>query len=91
MYVGVLTVNDLHTVAGSLGINLDPGDLEADANAVADYINARGGIFGRRLKMLFRDTKTFDVACFGTVWLNDQIGCVPFGPAIVMRICVPAR
>jgi hypothetical protein len=28
---------------------------------------------------------------FGTVWLNDQIGCVPFGAAIVTRMRDPAR
>ncbi|MCU1601241.1 MAG: hypothetical protein JWO22_1950 [Frankiales bacterium] len=62
VYIGALTVNDLHTVAGGLGINLDPGDLEADANAVADYVNKHGGLLGRKVKMLFRDTKTADVA-----------------------------
>ncbi|MCU1592962.1 MAG: hypothetical protein JWO12_354 [Frankiales bacterium] len=62
VYVGALTVNDLHTVAGGLGINLDPGDLEADANAVAKYVNDHGGLLGRQVKMLFRDTKTADVA-----------------------------
>jgi hypothetical protein len=62
VYIGVFTVNDLHTVAGSLGINLDPGDLEADANAVAAYVNEHGGLLGRQLKILFRDAKTFDVA-----------------------------
>ncbi len=62
VYIGALTVNDLHTVAGGLGINLDPGDLEADANAVADYVNKHGGLFGRTVKVLFRDTKTADVA-----------------------------
>jgi hypothetical protein len=62
VYMGFFTVNDLHTVAGGLGINLDPGDLEADANAVAAYVNSTGGLFGRQLKILFRDTKTVDVA-----------------------------
>ncbi|HUR51443.1 MAG TPA: hypothetical protein VMZ11_04905 [Mycobacteriales bacterium] len=62
VYMGALTVNDLHTVAGGLGINLDPGDLEADANAVATYVNEHGGILGRKLKILFRDMKTLDVA-----------------------------
>ena len=28
---------------------------------------------------------------FGSVWLNDQIGCVPFGAAIVTRMRDPAR
>lgn len=62
VYIGTLTVNDLHTVASGLGINLDPGDLEADANAVADYVNSHGGVLGRQVKVLFRDTKTADVA-----------------------------
>lgn len=62
VYIGALTVNDLHTVAGGLGINLDPGDLEADANAVAKYVNDHGGLLGRQVKVLFRDTKTADVA-----------------------------
>jgi hypothetical protein len=27
----------------------------------------------------------------GSVWLNDQTGCVPFGAEIVMRMRDPAR
>jgi hypothetical protein len=30
-------------------------------------------------------------APFGSVYLNDQTGCVPFGAEIVMRIREPAR
>jgi hypothetical protein len=28
---------------------------------------------------------------FGCVWLKDQMGCVPFGEAIVTRMRDPAR
>jgi hypothetical protein len=34
---------------------------------------------------------TRDVPPIGLVSLNDQIGCVPFGAAIVTRIRVPFR
>lgn len=62
VYIGTLTVNDLHTVASRLGINLDPGDLSADANAVADDINRHGGLLGRKVKIISYDTKTTEVA-----------------------------
>jgi hypothetical protein len=60
--VGVVTVNDLHTVAAGLGINVDPGDLGADANAVASYINEHGGVLGRKVKVFLHDTSTVAVA-----------------------------
>jgi hypothetical protein len=60
--IGIVTVDDLHTVAGTFGVNLDPGDIGADANAVAAYLNEQGGVNGRRVQVYKHDTKTLDVA-----------------------------
>jgi hypothetical protein len=45
-----------------------------------------------RLEGIEVDSATATVAVpLGCVWLNDQIGCVPFGAAIVTRMREPAR
>jgi hypothetical protein len=62
VYVGVLTVKDLHTVASTFNIELDPGDTEGQARAVASYINKNGGVHGRQVELVFRDQKTLDIA-----------------------------
>lgn len=63
VYVGVTTQKDVQTTAESVGVtSLDGGDQEAQANAVADAINARGGIFGRKIKLLFHDKQTVATA-----------------------------
>jgi hypothetical protein len=60
VYLGVVTENDAEKVASGLGLNnLDPGDQEADANAMADVINRTGGIDGRRLVLAFYNEATF--------------------------------
>lgn len=60
--IGVVTVKDLHALAVSLNLNLDPGDTQAQAEAVANYVNKNGGLFGRQLKIIVRDIKTVETA-----------------------------
>src|SRR5205823_5954364 len=55
VYIGLTTVKDKGQAAKSLGALGDPGDLEAQANAVANYYNDRGGLFGRKIVMRFDD------------------------------------
>lgn len=61
VYVGIPTEEDVHQYAGSLGINFDPGSLEEDAKAVIADVNAKGGLFGRRVVPVFHDNATSDL------------------------------
>ncbi len=59
VYIGVATQKDVAGVAKSVGANsLDPGDQEAQALSVAAYFNSRGGVFGRKVKIVFKDQAT---------------------------------
>ena len=63
IHVGVMTQKDAavaYKAAGADGINI--GDTEKQARAVADDINVRGGLFGRKLVLEFRDVATVDTA-----------------------------
>lgn len=62
VYLGVVTENDTQKAFGAFGGSVDPGDTTAQANAVADEINARGGILGRTVKLRFQDVKTVATA-----------------------------
>lgn len=57
IYLGVLTQKDFQAAAASVGYSgIDPGDTQAQAQAVIDDINQHGGVFGRSLAL-----RTFDV------------------------------
>jgi ABC-type branched-subunit amino acid transport system substrate-binding protein len=59
VYIGVTTQKDVNTAAHSVGANgLDAGDQEAEVQAVAAYLNAHGGIFGRQIVPVFKDEAT---------------------------------
>ena len=59
VYIGVTTQKDVNTAAQSVGAKgLDAGDQEAEVNAVAAYLNAQGGLFGRQIVPVFRDQST---------------------------------
>lgn len=63
VYVGVTTQKDAQSAFQTVGVNgLDPGDQEAEANAVVDELNRRGGVFGRKLKIVFKDQNTVATA-----------------------------
>lgn len=63
VYIGVTTQKDVQAVATNLGADgLDGGDQEAEALAVAGELNRRGGIFGRQVKVVFRDHGTVGTA-----------------------------
>lgn len=62
VYLGVVTENDAQKAFGAFGGSVDPGDTTAQANAVADEINARGGILGRTVKLRFQDVQTVATA-----------------------------
>ena len=62
VYVGVVTANDVNAVAKQLGLkSIDGGDQEGEATAMANAINANGGLFGRKIKLVFHDLKGNDI------------------------------
>ena len=62
VYIGVTTQKDAQEAASSVGAEgLDTGDQEAQATAVADELNRRGGVLGRTVKLVFRDQRTVDM------------------------------
>ena len=63
IYIGVTTQKDVQRTAQSLNLaGLDAGDQEGEANAIADELNRRGGLFGRKIKIVFRDQNTVQTA-----------------------------
>lgn len=59
VYIGVTTQKDVNTAAHSVGAQgLDTGDQEAEVRAVASYLNAQGGLFGRQIVPVFKDEAT---------------------------------
>ncbi|MCU1600087.1 MAG: hypothetical protein JWO22_796 [Frankiales bacterium] len=69
--IGMTTQQDVQKVATSLGINsVDSGDQKGDAEAVIAGINAKGGLFGRKVKGLY-----FDVSTTGNADNQGQAAC----------------
>jgi hypothetical protein len=59
VYIGVNTQKDVAAVAQSINAKgLDAGDQEGQANAVVAEMNRRGGLFGRKVKVIFKDNST---------------------------------
>jgi ABC-type branched-subunit amino acid transport system substrate-binding protein len=74
VYVGMTTQKDVNTVAQTAGINsVDAGDQEADAEAVVKHLNAKGGLFGRQIKVQY-----FDVSSAGDAETQAQAACAFF-------------
>jgi hypothetical protein len=63
VYIGVTTQKDVQAAFGNAGANgLDAGDQEGQALAVAAELNRRGGVFGRQVKIVFKDMHTVETA-----------------------------
>ena len=63
VYIGVATQKDVQQAFETVGVGgLDAGDQEGQAKAVADELNRRGGLYGRRIKLVFRDHATIATA-----------------------------
>lgn len=59
VHIGVVTEKDTqqaYAAAGARGI--DPGDTEGQARAMANELNAHGGVLGRQVVLHFYDVKT---------------------------------
>ena len=62
VYLGLMVASDADTALRAAGINLDPGDPAGDARAVADAINRRGGLFGRKVQVVVHDNRSAEIA-----------------------------
>lgn len=63
VYIGVGTQKDVQQAFATVGVgNLNAGDQEGQARAIADELNRRGGLFGRQVKLVFRDHATIATA-----------------------------
>lgn len=63
VYIGVGTQKDVQQAFSTVGVgNLDAGDQEGQAKAIATELNRRGGLFGRQVKIVFRDHATIATA-----------------------------
>ncbi|MCU1691733.1 MAG: hypothetical protein JWM64_824, partial [Frankiales bacterium] len=63
VYIGVATQKDVAAAAKGVGAKgLDAGDQEAQALSVAAYFNKQGGVFGRKVKIVFKDQSTVATA-----------------------------
>jgi ABC-type branched-subunit amino acid transport system substrate-binding protein len=63
VHIGVVTQKDAQTAFETVGVNgLNAGDQEGAAQAVADDINRKGGLFGRKVVLVFHDVATVATA-----------------------------
>jgi hypothetical protein len=77
VYIGVTEIRDQATASSSVGLKaIATGDQEIQARAVADYLNARGGLFGRKIVMVFDNHATADIAAQQSV--EAQKSCTKF-------------
>jgi hypothetical protein len=61
VYLGLITASDAEQALQTAGISLDPGNTTADARAVQDGINRRGGLFGRKVLVVVKDNRSADI------------------------------
>lgn len=74
VYIGITTQQDVQSAAQTVGVNsADSGDQKADVEAMISHFNAEGGLFGRKIKGLYFDTKTT-----GDAQVQSQAACSYF-------------
>lgn len=71
--IGVITSGNAGAFASSVGVPANFGDQRKQAQAIADYLNARGGIVGRKISLVY-----YDYAAGQTADVNAQAACVAF-------------
>lgn len=63
VYIGVATQKDVQQAFETVGVSgLNAGDQEGQALAMAAELNRRGGLFGRKVQIVFRDHATIATA-----------------------------
>jgi ABC-type branched-subunit amino acid transport system substrate-binding protein len=74
--IGYLTWNDVSNAGSAVGYAVDYGDQERIAQAIADDLNSRGGIAGRKVVMVFYNYETGQLLADGPA--ADQAACSKF-------------
>ena len=68
VYLGVMTQKDFQKTFASVGYSgIDPGDTQAQAQAVVDELNRQGGVLGRKVVI-----RTFDVPTLSSAQNPDN-------------------
>jgi hypothetical protein len=68
VYLGVMTQKDFQKTFAAVGYSgIDPGDTQAQAQAVVDELNHQGGVLGRQVVI-----RTFDVPTLSSAQNPDQ-------------------
>lgn len=63
VYIGVTTQKDAEQTYATAGYSgIDIGNTEKQATSVANYLNAHGGLFGRKVALAFHDVPTLSSA-----------------------------
>jgi ABC-type branched-subunit amino acid transport system substrate-binding protein len=73
LVIGVITSGNAGALLGALGVNANYGDQRKQSQAIADYLNAHGGIQGHPIKLTFYD---YDTTGGGPG--NAQAACAAF-------------
>lgn len=71
--IGVITSGNAGAFISSVGIQGNFGDQRKQAEAIADHLNAQGGVTGRKISLVFYDYDTGQPAD-----ANAQAACVAF-------------
>jgi ABC-type branched-subunit amino acid transport system substrate-binding protein len=71
--IGVITSGNAGAFASSVGVGGNFGDQRKQAEALASYLNARGGIAGRKISLVYYD---YDAGLSADA--NAQAACVTF-------------
>lgn len=56
--VGIVVLSDVNSAINALGINASVGDQEQQAKIMAAWLNANGGVAGRKVELVVRRTTT---------------------------------
>ncbi|MCA1710598.1 MAG: hypothetical protein LC789_02735 [Actinobacteria bacterium] len=70
--IGITYTENAKEANAAFGVNISPGDTRANAQAILDDINARGGVAGRKLVPVFH---AYDAQSAETNAEQDQAAC----------------
>lgn len=70
--IGIPYTENAKEANAAFGVNISPGDTKANAQAILDDINARGGVAGRKLVPVFH---AYDAQSAETNAQQDQAAC----------------
>jgi hypothetical protein len=62
VYIGIPTADDFNQTVKDLGANASTGDTHGQVDAIVADLNRAGGLFGRKVVAVYKDSRTTDVA-----------------------------